>query len=128
MDFLFWMKPWQSPIRPSKPESGGNMLIFQFHHFIKPGCQELYKEAILENVRQTVQEEGVLRFEVLQDKKDPGHFCLFEVYRDEHARAFHLETEYFKKFRQTVTENDMFARKGQGDEFEALFPESANWE
>jgi autoinducer 2-degrading protein len=103
------------------------MLIFQFHHFVKPECVEAYKAAILENVRQTVLEEGVLRVEVLQDKKDPAHFCLFEVYRDEQARAIHLETEYFKKFRQTVTENDMFARRGQGDEFEALFPESAAW-
>jgi len=104
------------------------MLIFQFHYFIKVEYIEAYKEAIRENVRHTVLEEGVMRFEVLQDKKDPSHFSLFEVYRDDEGRAAHLESEHFKKFRRTVTENDMFARQGQGDEFEALFPHSTDWE
>jgi hypothetical protein len=54
MDLLFWMKRWPSPIKSPKPEIGGDMLINQFHHFIKSEYQEAYKEAILENVRQTI--------------------------------------------------------------------------
>ena len=43
------------------------MLIYQFHHYIKPEFIEAYKAAILENARLTVEEEGVIRFDVFQD-------------------------------------------------------------
>ncbi len=52
------------------------MVIFQVHHFIKPEQIENYKAATLENARQTLQEPGVLRFDVLQDTADPSHFKL----------------------------------------------------
>ena len=58
------------------------MLIYQFHHYIKPEHIEAYKAAVVENAEKTIQEPGVLRFDVLQDKSDPGHFCLFEIYAD----------------------------------------------
>jgi hypothetical protein len=35
------------------------MLIFQFHHYIKPEFVEAYKSAILENAQQTLPEAGV---------------------------------------------------------------------
>jgi len=99
------------------------MLIFQFHHYIKPELVEAYKEAILEDARETVKEEGVVAFQVFQDKKDPTHFSLLEVYRDAAAREFHLQQPCFLKFKDTVIGREMFARKGVGDEFDLLFPE-----
>ena len=79
--------------------------------------------AILENARVTIHEEGVLRFEVFQDKEDPTHFSLLEIYRNQDAREFHLQTDQFLKWKDTVLGQEMFARKGKGDEFELLFPE-----
>lgn len=102
------------------------MSIFQVHHFIEADKVEAYKAATLENARHTLQEPGVLRFDVLQDKADPTHFSLFEVYRDDEARARHLETEHFKAWRDVALE--AFDRRGHGYEFEALFPEEAAWD
>lgn len=102
------------------------MLIYQFHHYIKPEHIEAYKAAVIENARKSILESGVLRFDVLQDQGDPGHFCLFEIYSDEEARAIHLETEHFKTYRQTVVGGEMFARRGVGEQFEPLFLE-ADW-
>ena len=99
------------------------MLICQFHHYIKPAFVEAYKAAILENVRPTIHEEGVIRFDVFQDKEDRTHFSLLEIYCDQQAREFHLQTEQFRKRKDIVLGQDMFARKGKGDEFEILFPE-----
>lgn len=99
------------------------MLIYQFHHYIKPEFVEAYKAAILENARKTLPEPGVIRFDILQDKNDPTHFSLFEVYRNEEARATHLETAHFKEFKQAVLDRETFARRGQGDEFNLLYPE-----
>ena len=99
------------------------MLIFQFHHYVKPEFVEAYKAAILENAHITIHEEGVLRFDVFQDKEDPSHFSLLEIYRDQEAREFHLQTDQFLKWKEVVLGQEMFARKGEGDEFKLLFPE-----
>lgn len=104
------------------------MLIFQFHHYIKPELVEAYKAATLENARKTIQEPGIVRFDVLQDREDPAHFSLFEVYRDQEARQAHLETEHFKKWKDIVLGEAMFARRGHGHEFAVLFPEEGAWE
>ena len=97
------------------------MLVFQFHHHIKPEFISAYKTAILEDARESVKEDGILRFEVFQDKKDPLHFSLLEIYHNETARESHLLQPYFLKFKETVTGLDMFARTGSGDEFDLLF-------
>jgi autoinducer 2-degrading protein len=62
------------------------MLIYQFHHYIKPELVGAYKDSILENVQQSVKEPGIIHFEVFQDSKDPTHFSLLEIYRDQTAR------------------------------------------
>ena len=100
------------------------MLIFQFHHYVKPEFVEAYKEAILENARVTIREDGVIRFDVFQDTDDPTHFSLLEIYTGQAGRDFHLQTEHFLKWKETVLGQEMFARKGKGDAFELLFPES----
>ena len=99
------------------------MLIFQFHHYVKPAFIEAYKEAILENARLTLREEGVLRFDVFQDQEDPAHFSLLEIYKNQAGRDFHLQTAHFLKWKDTVLGQEMFARKGKGDQFQILFPE-----
>jgi len=100
------------------------MLIFQFHHYVRSGLVETYKNAILANARETLKEPGVLRFDVFQDTEDPTHFSLLEVYRDEAAREAHLETEHFQRFRDLMREHDVFAESGASDQFEALFPDT----
>ena len=100
------------------------MLIFQFHHYIKPEFVDAYRDAILENARITIHEEGVLRFDVFQDQEDPAHFSLLEIYQDQAAREVHLQSDHFLVWKEKVLGQEMFARKGQGDQFEMLFPES----
>ena len=101
------------------------MFIFQVHHYIKPEMIEAYREATLENARLTIQEEGVLRFDFFQDAKDPTHFSLFEVYRDIAARDKHLETAHFLKWKEVYLQT--CERRGNGDEFNALFPSESNF-
>jgi quinol monooxygenase YgiN len=98
------------------------MIIFQFHHYIKPEFIEAYKVAILEDARESIKEEGILRFEVFQDEKDPAHFTLLEVYRDMAAREFHMQTPCLLKFRETVTGQGMLAH-GEGGQVKLLFPD-----
>ena len=101
------------------------MYIFQVHHYIKPEGVEAYKAVTLENAQKTVLEPGVIRFDVFQDSTDPTHFSLFEVYQDLAARDAHLETEHLLKFKDVYFATQ--ARKGNGDEFIALYPEEGDW-
>jgi quinol monooxygenase YgiN len=101
------------------------MFIFQVHHYIKPESVESYLAATLENARQTVLEPGVLRFDVFQDKEDPTHFSLLEIYRDDEARAKHLETAHFLKWKDVYMQS--YARRGNGNEFTVHFPAEADW-
>ncbi len=98
------------------------MLIFQFHHFIKPDCVEAYRAAILENAEETLKEPGILRFDVYQDKEDPTHFSLLEIYQDQAAREFHLKTPHFLKFKDAYLGQELGAQKGEGHQFDLLFP------
>jgi diamine N-acetyltransferase len=93
------------------------MLVFQFHHFVKSDRIEVYRTAILENAANSNQEPGILRFEVFQDTEDPTHFSLLEMYLDQAARDTHLQTEHFMKWRKTIQDQDVFARKGYGETF-----------
>ena len=99
------------------------MYIFQVHHYIKPDQVETYKTVILENARKTVLEPGVIRFDVFQDAINPSHFSRLEVYEDLAARDTHLQTEHFLKWKDVYLQTQ--ERKGNGDEFNALFPEGA---
>jgi autoinducer 2-degrading protein len=101
------------------------MYIFQVHHYIKPELIETYKAATLENARKTILEPGVIRFDVFQDSSDTAHFSLFEIYRDIAARDAHLETEHFKMWKDVYLQTQQ--RKGNGDEFNALFPDENLW-
>jgi autoinducer 2-degrading protein len=104
-----------------------SMLVFQFHHYLKPEFVEAYKAAILENARQALEELGIIRFDVFQDVADPTHFSLLEIYRDQAAREFHLGTPHFLKFKEAYLGQEMGAKKGEADQFELLFPEVPSW-
>lgn len=59
---------------------------------------DAFRTATLENARNSIQEPGIARFDLLQDAEDPTHFVLYEVYRNADAPARHRETEHYKKW------------------------------
>ena len=83
------------------------MLIVLVHVHVKPDCSEAFREASLENAKNSIKEPGIARFDVLQDNDDPNRFILNEVYRDADAPAAHKETAHYAVWRDTVA--DMMA-------------------
>ncbi len=57
------------------------MFIVHVHVHVKPEFVEAFKQATLENARNSVKESGVARFDVIQQIDDPTRFILVEVYR-----------------------------------------------
>ena len=92
------------------------------HVFVstKPGTENDFKEASLKNARQSSLEDGIARFDVLQDKDDPTQFVLVEVYKNLDAPAKHKETSHYMEWRDTVA--DMMAEPRQARKFTNLYP------
>lgn len=101
------------------------MLIVHVHVHVKPEAVEAFIEASLDNARNSVQEPGVARFDVIQQVDDPTRFVLVEVYRDEQAPAWHKETVHYARWRDKVT--DMMAEPRFGVKFTNLFPDDLGW-
>jgi autoinducer 2-degrading protein len=80
-------------------------LIVNIH--IKADRVEAFREATLENARNSRKEPGIVRFEVLQDNDDPSHFMLLEAYRDQAATVSHKEQPHYHAWLKAV--DDMFA-------------------
>jgi quinol monooxygenase YgiN len=79
------------------------MIIVHVHVQVKYEFIEAFKTATLENARNSIQEPGIARFDVIQQSDDPGRFVLVEVYRDERASGKHKETPHYAAWRDAVT-------------------------
>jgi (4S)-4-hydroxy-5-phosphonooxypentane-2,3-dione isomerase len=69
---------------------------------VKHGREKDFERATVRNHEHSVNEPGVLRFDVLQDNETPGVYYLYEVYRDEPATAAHKKTDHYHRWRSDV--------------------------
>jgi autoinducer 2-degrading protein len=102
------------------------MLVVHVHVWVRPEHVEDFLTATLANAQASVQEPGVLRFDVVQDQGAPTHVVLMEVYRDDAAAAAHKATAHYATWRDAVAE--MMAEPRASTKFSAVFPpESDRW-
>lgn len=101
--------------------------MFIVHVFVHvlPDQIEAFKEATLENARNSLQEPGVARFDVLQQQDDPSRFALIEVYRTAEDPARHKETVHYAKWRDRVA--DMMAEPRKSIKYDNVFPSDQEW-
>jgi len=78
------------------------MLIVHVHVHVKSESVEAFKQATVENARESVKEPGIARFDVVQQADDPTRFVFVEAYRTADAPAKHKETPHYAKWRDTV--------------------------
>ena len=101
------------------------MFIVHVHVQVKPEFVEAFKEATLENGRNSVQEPGLARFDVVQQLDDPTRFVLVEVYRTPDDPARHKETAHYQTWRDTVAE--MMAEPRSSVKYGNVFPDEMGW-
>jgi autoinducer 2-degrading protein len=97
------------------------MLIVHVQIRVKPDQVEVFKAACIENSRNSLQEPGIARFDVLQQQDDPTRFLLVEVYRTAEAPAAHKQTAHYKKWAEAVA--DMMAVPRSRVKFDRVYPE-----
>ena len=101
------------------------MIIVHVHVRVLSGFVEAFKQATVENARNSVLEPGIARFDVIQQVDDPTRFVLVEVYRTTDASAAHKQTAHYAKWRDTV--QDMMAEPRSSMKFNNVFPDVAGW-
>lgn len=92
---------------------------------VKPEFIDAFIAATIANAQGSLQEAGVLRFDFSQNKDDPTHFMLYEVYREPEAVELHRATAHYLTWRDTVT--DMMPEPRVGTKFQNIYPTDADW-
>jgi (4S)-4-hydroxy-5-phosphonooxypentane-2,3-dione isomerase len=101
------------------------MIVVHVHVHVRPESVEDFRRATEENARNSVQEPGIARFDVLQQAEDPTRFILTEVYRDEEATLKHKETAHYAKWRDAVA--PMMAEPRSSVKYSNVFPDDGGW-
>lgn len=102
------------------------MLIVHVYVHVKSEAIDAFRAATLENARNSVQEPGVVRFDVVQQADDPTRFVLLEIYRTPDDPARHKETAHYARWRDTV--ESMMAEPRRSVKYDAVFPDGPGWE
>ena len=101
------------------------MLVVHVHVHVKPECLEAFRQATLDNARNSVREPGIARFDVAQQADDPTRFTLVEAYRTAEAPAAHKATAHYARWRDAVA--DMMAEPRTAVKYANLFPPDEGW-
>jgi autoinducer 2-degrading protein len=102
-----------------------DMLIVHVHVRVNPDDVEAFKQATAENARQSLQEPGVARLDVVQQSDDPARFVLVEAYRTAKGATAHKETAHYRAWRDTVA--PMMAEARSSTRYTNVFPGAEGW-
>ncbi len=102
-----------------------SLLVVIVSCHLKPECVESFREATRINARASVEEPGIVRFDVVEQQDDPTRFVLVEVYRSAEAPGAHKETEHYRRWRDTVA--DMMAEPRTSKRYVNRYPDDAGY-
>jgi len=101
------------------------MLIVHVHVKVKPDCIDAFKEATMENGRQSLKEPGIVRFDVVQQNDDSTRFVLVEAYRSVEATAAHKATAHYAAWRDRM--EPLMAEPRSSVKYSNVFPGEEGW-
>ena len=102
------------------------MFIVQVHVIVEEDSVQAFKNASMENAKNSVKEPGIARFDVIQQTDDPTRFVLIEVYKNEEAALDHKNTDHYLKWRSEV--EDMMAEPRYSIKYRNVFPpDNGKW-
>ena len=102
-----------------------SLLIVHVDIAVVPERLDAFLAATEDNAVASRGERGVVRFDVLSDRTDPGHVVLVEIYRDDRAAAAHKDTAHYQRWRDEVA--PMMARPREATRFVNTSPDDTGW-
>ena len=102
------------------------MHIVHVHVHIKPDQAGPFIAATKENAEKSAgTEQGVARFDILQQADDPTRFVLIEVYRTPEDAAKHKETRHYNLWREVA--EPMMAEPRARVVYKNIFPSDLSY-
>lgn len=101
--------------------------MFIVHVFIhvKPEFATDFKAATLANVQNSLMEQGISRFDFIEQLDDPTRFVLVEVYRQPEDAIKHKETEHYAAWKTAV--EHMMAEPRSSLKYTNIAPADSGW-
>lgn len=97
------------------------MLIVHVNVHVRADDVAEFIAATRENARRSIEEPGIVRFDVLQQDDDPTRFLLVEIYSTADDPARHKATAHYAAWRDTV--ESMMAEPRRSVKFVSITPE-----
>ena len=88
---------------------------------VKEEYVEEFKTLTIENAKESLNEPGITRFDIVQQHDDPTRFILVEVYRSYEDPAKHKTTDHYTRWRDAV--NHMMAEPRFSTKLYNIFPD-----
>lgn len=101
------------------------MIVVHVFVHVKPDSIDAFREATIDNARNSVLEPGIARFDVLQQADDPARFVLVEIYRTAEDTIRHKETAHYARWRDAVA--SMMAEPRTNIKYANVFPDDAGF-
>mmetsp|Transcript_12555 Transcript_12555/g.12176 ORF Transcript_12555/g.12176 Transcript_12555/m.12176 type:complete len:282 (-) Transcript_12555:2085-2930(-) len=94
---------------------------------ISPGAasSEVFYKNTIQNAKQSVLEDGISRFDVLNRIDNNDEFLLVEVYNSANGPGDHKLTSHYNSWRENVA--DLMAEPRSAAKYTTLFPPKSNW-
>ena len=102
-----------------------SLVVVHVHVHVTPEGVEAFRAASAENSRDSRQEPGVARFDVVQSVEDPTRFVLVEAYRSAEAVVAHKATAHYAKWRDAVA--PLMAEPRTSAKYVNVAPDDAGW-
>jgi quinol monooxygenase YgiN len=101
-----------------------HIVVVSIH--VKPGKAGEFAALTGKNIRETLKESGVVRFDVLQQDGDPNRFVLFEVYRNPGDHAAHKLSAHYRAW--NLASEPLMAEPRTRTIYTSVFPAESGWE
>jgi autoinducer 2-degrading protein len=80
------------------------MVIVEVTFRVKSNEKSTFIEYTKDNVRNSLREEGVKRFEFYQEMDKDNIFILFEIYKTKDDQLKHRETDHYKRWKAGISD------------------------
>ncbi len=97
------------------------MIIVQVHIIVKDDRIQEFIDATKENVKKSILETGIVKFDLIQQIDDQTKFILYEIYHTEQDSVKHKNTEHYRVWRDKV--QNMMAEPRQSIKYLNIFPD-----
>jgi quinol monooxygenase YgiN len=102
-----------------------SLLVVHVHCQVLIEHVDAFVAATLDNARHSLEEPGIVRFDVAQQRDDPSRFVLVEVYLDPEAPAAHKQTAHYQRWRDSVA--PMMAAPRSSLTYTNVHPDDGAW-